>query len=123
MNSTALVDRLNFSMQFANSKIGGVKFDAPRLLAEGLLARTATPASLHGSSHAEAISLTSTALPSGQQEALTLMERMLVDGNLSPKTNEVIQKELASSQPSNDPSLTLNTMTALLLGSPEFQMH
>ena len=44
MNSGALVDRLNFSMQFANSKVGGIKFDAPRLLAEGLLARTATAA-------------------------------------------------------------------------------
>ena len=36
MNSAAIVDRLNFSMQFANSKVGGIKFDAPRLLAEGL---------------------------------------------------------------------------------------
>jgi len=123
MNSTALVDRLNFSMQFANSKLGGTKFDAPRLLAEGLLARTATPAPFHGGTHAEAISLTSSALPSGQDEALSLMEKMLVDGKLSPKTNEVIQKELASAQPSSDPSQTLNTMTALLLGSPEFQMH
>jgi hypothetical protein len=54
---------------------------------------------------------------------LSLMEKMLVDGKLSAETNEVIQKELASAQPSNDPSQTLNTMTALLLGSPEFQMH
>jgi len=123
MNSAAIVDRLNFSMQFANGKVGGIKFDAPRLLAEGLLARTSTPASLHGSSHAEAISLTSTALPSGQEEALVLMEQMLVDRKVSAKTNEVIQKELASAQPSPDPSQTLNTMTALLLGSPEFQMH
>ncbi|MFY9938075.1 MAG: DUF1800 domain-containing protein, partial [Silvibacterium sp.] len=38
MNSAALVDRLNFSLQFTNSKVGGIKFDAPRLLAEGLLA-------------------------------------------------------------------------------------
>jgi uncharacterized protein (DUF1800 family) len=123
MNSAALVDRLNFSLQFANSKVGGIKFDAPRLLAEGLLARNATPTSPHGSNHAEAISLTSTSLPSGQEEALSLMEKMLVDGNLSTKTNEVIQKELASAQPSTDPSQTLNTITALLLGSPEFQMH
>jgi len=123
MNSAALVDRLNFSMQFANSKVGGIRFDAPRLLAEGLLARPSTPASLHGASRAESVALTSTALPSGLDEALALMEKMLVDGKLSPKTNEVIQKELTSSQPSNDPSQTLNTMMALLLGSPEFQMH
>ena len=124
MNSGALVDRLNFSMQFANSKVGGIKFDAPRLLAEGLLARTATaPASLHGASRAQTVALTSTALPSGQEEALGLMEQMLVDGKVSGKTNDVIHRELACSQSSSDPAQTLDTMTALLLGSPEFQMH
>jgi len=129
MNSGALVDRLNFSLQFANSKVGGIKFDAPRLLAEGLLARTATPpASLHGTSRTQTVALTSTALPSGQEEALGLMEQMLVDGKVSSKINDVIHKELASAQPSasngsSDPAQTLNTMTALILGSPEFQMH
>jgi uncharacterized protein (DUF1800 family) len=124
MNSGALVDRLNFSLQFANSKVGGIKFDAPRLLAEGLLARTATaPASLHGTSRTQTVALTSTALPSGQEEALGLMEQMLVDGKVSSKINDVIHKELAGAQPSSDPAQTLNTMTALILGSPEFQMH
>ncbi len=123
MNSAALVDRLNFSLQFTNSKVGGIKFDAPRLLAEGLLARTATPATLHGASVKEAVALTTTALPSGQEEALGLMEQMLVDGKVSAKVNDVIQKELASAQPSNDPTQTLDTITALILGSPEFQMH
>jgi uncharacterized protein (DUF1800 family) len=124
MNSAALVDRLNFSMQFANSKVGGIKFDAPRLLAEGLLARTAiAPASLHGGSRAQTVALTSTALPSGQEEALGLMEQMLVDGKVSGKINDVIHRELAGAQSSNDPAQTLDTMTALLLGSPEFQMH
>ena len=129
MNSAALVDRLNFSLQFANSKVGGIKFDAPRLLAEGLLARTATaPASLHGASRTQSVALTSAALPSGLEEALGLMEQMLVDGKVSSKINDVIHKELASAQPStsngsNDPAQTLNSMTALILGSPEFQMH
>jgi uncharacterized protein (DUF1800 family) len=128
MNSAALVDRLNFSLQFANSKVGGIKFDAPRLLAEGLLARTATaPASLHGGSRTQSVALTpdppSGALPSGQEEALGLMEQMLVDGKVSTKINDVIHKELAGPQPSSDPAQTLNTMTALILGSPEFQMH
>ena len=92
MNSAALVDRLNFSLQFTNSKVGGIKFDAPRLLAEGLLARTATPATLHGASVKEAVALTTTALPSGQEEALGLMEQMLVDGKVSAKVNDVIHK-------------------------------
>ena len=128
MNSAALVDRLNFSLQFANSKVGGIKFDGPRLLAEGLLARSAAPpAPTHGGNRAEAISLASSVpsatLASGQDEALALMETMLVDGKVSPKVNDVIHKELASTQPSNDPAQTLNTITALILGSPEFQMH
>src|SRR5271157_3636321 len=129
MNSGALVDRLNFSLQFANSKVGGIKFDAPRLLAEGLLARTATaPTSLHGASRTQSVAFTSTALTSGQEEALGLMEQMLVDGKVSSKINDVIHKELASAQPSasngsSDPAQTLDTITALILGSPEFQIH
>jgi hypothetical protein len=69
------------------------------------------------------VALTSTALPSGQEEALGLMEQTLVDGKVSEKIDEVIHKELTGAQPSSDPAQTLNTMTALILGSPEFQMH
>jgi hypothetical protein len=144
MNSGALVDRLNFSMQFANSKVGGIKFDAPRLLAEGLLAKPALPASeLRNSARAQSIAMTATGLPSGQDEALNLMEQMLIASQVSAKTNAVIHKELdgatpdptaqatipqpastqAQNQPQPDPAQTLDTMTALILGSPEFQMH
>jgi uncharacterized protein (DUF1800 family) len=147
MNSGALVDRLNFSMQFAGSKVGGIKFDAPRLLAAGLLARPALSASSHGEGRAQAIAMTATGLPSGQDEALNLMEEMLIPSQVSAKTNAVIRRELAagptdaaagpapaasssSMQPNPaqnqrppDPTQTLDTMTALILGSPEFQMH
>jgi uncharacterized protein (DUF1800 family) len=124
MNSGALVDRLNFSMQFANSKIGGIRFDAPRLLAEGMLARPAGSASsLHSTARAQSAALVEQASASGQEEALSLMEEMLTDGQVSAKTNEVIRNEMTSAQPSADPTQTLNTMTALILGSPEFQMH
>jgi hypothetical protein len=147
MNSGALVDRLNFSMQFASSKVGGIRFDGPRLLAEGLLSKPAVPASaLHASGHAQSIAMTSAGLLSGQDEALNLMEQMLIASQVSDKTNAVIQRELAGSasgdpasaipaqqgaappnpeqnQPQADPTLTLDTMTALILGSPEFQMH
>jgi uncharacterized protein (DUF1800 family) len=144
MNSGALVDRLNFSMQFANSKVGGIKFDAPRLLAEGLLAKPAASASEpRNSARAQSIAMTATGLPSGQDEALNLMEQMLIASQVSSKTNAVIHKELdgatpdptaqatipqpastqAQNQPQPDPAQTLDTMTALILGSPEFQMH
>jgi uncharacterized protein (DUF1800 family) len=157
MNSGALVDRLNFSMQFAGSKVGGIKFDGPRLLAEGLLAKPAVaPSAMHSTGHAQSIAMTSAGLPSGQDEALNLMEQMLLASQVSAKTSAVIHRELAapdsaiapsagqlppSQQPVTtnqapaqappagktpslpDPTQTLDTMTALILGSPEFQMH
>jgi hypothetical protein len=148
MNSGALVDRLNFSLQFAGSKVGGIHFDAPRLLAQGLLARPALPPLQHGT-HAQSIAMTATGLPSGQDEALNLMEQMLIASQVSEKTNAVIHRELSGAmadpvpapavsgsistapklnqaqvnQAEADPTQTLDTMTALILGSPEFQMH
>ncbi|MGC2163313.1 MAG: DUF1800 domain-containing protein [Silvibacterium sp.] len=145
MNSGALVDRLNFSLQFAGSKLNGIKFDAPRLLAAGLLEAPAAPSSLHGPSRAQSIALTAVGEDSGEDQVLSLMENMLLDGQVSEKTNAVIRKELSTPQtpsqpgtqvytgtytqsavpaaPAIDPTQILNTMTALILGSPEFQMH
>jgi uncharacterized protein (DUF1800 family) len=129
MNSGALVDRLNFSLQFAQGKLGGIRFDAPRLLAQGLLAEPATAPQRSGS-HAQPVSLSSSGRPSGEEQALSLLERMLTDGQISPRTDQVIHHELeaqpdAAPQPAPqaDPDQTLDTMTALILGSPEFQMH
>ena len=45
MNSAAIVDRLNFSLALTGGKLGGIPFDAPKLLASGLLERQAEPAS------------------------------------------------------------------------------
>jgi len=137
MNSGALVDRLNFSLQFAGSKLGGIKFDAPRLLAAGLLEIPAAPPSLHRSGHTQSIALTSSEKESGEDQALSLMENMLLDDQVSDKTNAVIRNELSSEQTPHpasatadaqndsqiDPSQILDTMTAMILGSPEFQMH
>jgi uncharacterized protein (DUF1800 family) len=133
MNSGALVDRLNFSLQFASSKLGGIKFDAPRLLAAGLLDTPAAPETLRSGGRAQSIALNSSEKESGEDQALALMESMLLDDQVSDKTNAVIRKELADqitgqqSQPAAattpDPSQALDTMTALILGSPEFQIH
>lgn len=147
MNSGALVDRLNFSLQFANSKLNGIKFDAPQLLATSLLEQSAAPASLHVNGHAQSVALTSSGRENGEEQALSLIENVLLDGQISEKTNDVIRKELstpsltpaaavdtqihtgsytqpaASSDTSIDPTQVLNTMTAMILGSPEFQMH
>ena len=45
MNSAAIVDRLNFSLALTGGKLGGIPFDAPKLLASGLLERQAEPPS------------------------------------------------------------------------------
>jgi hypothetical protein len=125
MNSAALVDRLNFSMGLATSKLGGMKFDAPHLLAAGLLARPATASEgLHRVAVAEPVAMAQPAgQQSGQEEALDLMEQLLVAGDVSAKTNSVIQGQLAQAQQQQDAGQVLDTMAALILGSPEFQMR
>ncbi len=125
MNSAALVDRLNFSMQLTAGKLGGMKFDAPHLLAAGLLARPASPAdSLHRVAIAEPAVMTQKAVaPSGQDEALELMEQLLIAGDVSAKTNSVIREQLAQAAVPGDAAQALETMSAMILGSPEFQMR
>lgn len=124
MNSAALVDRLNFSMALATSKIGGMQFDAPHLLAAGLLARPATVAeTFHHAAITEPVVMKqAVGLQSGQEEALALMEQLLVAGNVSAKTNSVIREQLAQTQ-QQDATQVLDTMSALILGSPEFQVR
>lgn len=122
MNSAALVDRLNFSMQLTTSKLGGMKFDAPHLLASGLLAQPSVSEAPHRGAVAESIAMTQTSAPSGQDQALSLMEQMLIAGDVSAKTNSVIQEHLAQTG-SQDAGQELETMAALILGSPEFQMR
>ena len=124
MNSAALVDRLNFSLALSNSKLGNMKFDAPHLLAAGLLARPAT----EPPSQLRRISMMSSSdtSRSGQDEAVALMEQMLIPGAVSEKTSAVIRNAISSDETQQtpaDPSQTLNTVTALVLGSPEFQMR
>ena len=143
MNSAALVDRLNYALQLTGGKFGGMQFDAPRLVAAGLLSRPATAPAV-GPSLTRAVAVRSegsVAESRGQDEALSLMERLLVPGEISGKTNAVIREELGadtsagSSSPGGaqaavsgggqivDPSATLDRMAAMILGSPEFQMH
>jgi hypothetical protein len=140
MNSNALVDRLNYALQLTGGHFGGMRFDAPRLLAAGLLSRPAPAPSL---SVAHSVALHSREEgPSGQEEALLLMEKMLIAGTVSDKTNAVIRQQLALAPPGTevrgasvglpqlaqpdpepDPNDALDKMAAMILGSPEFQVH
>jgi uncharacterized protein (DUF1800 family) len=142
MNSSALVDRLNYALQLTGSQFGGMHFDASRLLAAGLLSRPAGAApaavthtvALHGAP----------AEPGGKEEALRLMEGSLIGGVVSDKTNAVIRQQLEAApapqpatpaagttpaslpvlaEPWPDPTQTLDKLAAMILGSPEFQVH
>jgi uncharacterized protein (DUF1800 family) len=114
MNSAALVDRLNFSMQLTASKIGGMKFDAPQPLASGMLSSPPTVPLRVAQNQDET---------PAQDHVLDLMEMSLVAGDVSAKTNAVIREQLAQTQPQQDTDKVLDTMAALILGSPEFQMR
>jgi hypothetical protein len=61
----------------------------------------------------------------GSETALLLLENGLVNGEISSQTQQTIRRELDDPQVAahilDNPVQTLATMTALLLGSPEFQ--
>ncbi len=127
MNSAAIVDRLNFSLALTGGKLGGIPFDAPKLLASGLLDRQpeARGSAMRRISATQISSGIATA-PTGREEALSLMEQLVIGGAVSQKTNEVILKQVSDSEAATTPTdatQALNTMAALILGSPEFQLR
>ncbi len=122
MNSAALVDRLNFALALAQGKLGGMRPDTPLLVATGLLARTPPPAA----PRSHTVSLAAPEPESGQAQALLLLEQALIPGEVSSQTNAVIRAQLAQRNPeadAQDPAGELNAMAAMILGSPEFQLH
>jgi uncharacterized protein (DUF1800 family) len=122
MNSTALVDRLNFSYQLTAGKYANQKFDAPRVLALGLMAQPAT-VSIQGAAHAITISAKQPAPDAaGSNVALHVLETTLIGGDVSPQTNELIQKQMNEIHATSSID-TLNILTALVMGSPEFQLR
>ena len=127
MNSAAIVDRLNFSVALTGGKVGGIPFDAPKLLASGLLERQPeAPGSAMRRISASQVTSTNRENQGGREEALFLMEQLIVAGAVSPKTNEVILKQVVDSEAATtttDPAQPLDTMAALILGSPEFQLR
>ena len=135
MNSTALVDRLNFAYALTGSKFANQKFDSAHVLALGLMAQPASPAANQtaagNSPHAkysEAIlttELNTSVEPSGatgQDIALHVLESALIGGDVSAQTNQLIHKQIADLPAANSTD-TLNLLTALVMGSPEFQLR
>lgn len=115
MNSEALIDRMNYALALSNGQVGGTNFDAGRLLALGTLTSRGFPRSNPADSDAGR----------GQETALLLLENALLNGEVSATTQKAIRRQLDDPQVAahalDDPKRTLNTMTALVIGSPEFQ--
>jgi len=136
MNSTALVDRLNFAYQLTGSKFANQKFDSAHVLALGLMAQPASPAANQSATvntrhakYSEAILTNDVPSPAqpytnaaGQDIALHVLESSLIGGDVSAQTNQLIHKQIADLPAANSTD-TLNLLTALVMGSPEFQLR
>ena len=141
MNSTALVDRLNFAYQLTNDKFANQKFDAPKLLAMGLLAPAADFAAYAGGPKpvravpgaqsaklmgvAASMNTSAPVAPptQGAEVAKRVLEATMIGGPVSAQTNQLIDKQLELQKAGAGPTETLDLLTALVLGSPEFQMR
>jgi uncharacterized protein (DUF1800 family) len=138
MNSTALVDRLNFAYSLTGSKFANQKFDSAHVLALGLMAQPGNSApnqiataKTTGAKYSETVLTTSLSAPppnqsytnaAGQDIALHVLESTLIGSDVSTKTNQLIHKQLADLPAANSID-TLNLLTALVMGSPEFQLR
>ncbi len=135
MNSSALVDRLNFAYQLTNSRFANQKFDAAKVVALGLMSensvgtQVASAAAAPHAGYAEAmltkpVPAVPQAAPTGTEIALKVLESTLIGGQVSSKTNELIHKQIAQATEQNtNPGDMLNLLTALVMGSPEFQLR
>ena len=131
MNTQSLLARLNFADQLTHSHFSNQKFDASRVLALSLMAdRGASQLALVPDGGARSVRVSESGTEAGSEArvapgpdmALHVLEGTLIGGALSPKTDSFIHSQLAQ-QPLNNPTDTLNLLTALLLGSPEFQLR
>jgi uncharacterized protein (DUF1800 family) len=137
MNTTALIDRLNFAAQLTANKYANQKFDSTRVLALGLMSQpapatnpgatrpasgpwTSTPP--HSVAIATSLNPTPPANAAGADIALHVLEDTLIGATISTQTSQLIHKQI-SDMPDTSSTDTLNTVTALLLGSPEFQLR
>ncbi len=144
MNSTALVDRLNFAYQLTGGKLPNQRFDAPKLLAMGLMGLTnsgtlslSAPLPV-AERNARAIDATlrvaSISAPApdtafgghaapGSELATRILEQAVTGSAVSAKTHALIEAQIAQQPAATIASDTLNLVTGLLLGSPEFQLR
>src|SRR6478752_5816759 len=101
VNSSALLNRMNFALQLASGKLPGTSLD-PQALIPG-------PA------------------PADSQAALAALEQSILAGDVSSQTHAVMQKQLGDPQISQrrlddaDKKPNYGAIAGLIMGSPEFQ--
>lgn len=133
MNSTALVDRLNFAYALTGNKYANQRFDAPRVLALGLMSQPPSASTLlpaAGTASAiyhpvrNTLPASAAATPAGPDIALHVLEDTLIGSDASLQTNQLIHQQTAQlATTSTTPTDALNFLTALILGSPDFQLR
>ncbi len=123
MNTQSLMARLNFADQLTHNRFANQKFDSPRVLALSLMNdRDANLAAIE-TPQPHIVTVSTAATPSfGPDVALRVLENSLIGGEISPGTANFIHSQMAQ-QANSNPTDTLNMLTALLLGSPEFQLR
>ena len=129
MNTSALVDRLNFAVQLTYNRLPEQKFDGAKVVALGLLSEEQPPMQ--------------TEKQTGTDAALKILQSTMIGGEVSAKTNELMHQQIAQwtaqanplaggagaqaglqvGTQSAGPDELLNRMAALVMGSPEFQMR
>ncbi|MGC8550568.1 MAG: DUF1800 domain-containing protein [Acidobacteriaceae bacterium] len=107
MNTGALMARMNFAMQFAQGKLGDGKFDPRRALADDAQVMPAA----YSAEEDDAV-----------LKDLPALEMALLGRRASAKTEGVIERQVER-MPHAASEQKLRVMTALLLGSPDFQMR
>ncbi|HEY6967780.1 MAG TPA: DUF1800 domain-containing protein [Candidatus Angelobacter sp.] len=101
VNSSALVNRMNFALQLGVGRVPGITAD-PQNLLQGVQ-------------------------PQDASSALKVLENSILAGDVSPQTHAVIQKQLddpkISQRRLDDPAQPPNygAIAGLIMGSPEFQ--
>ena len=101
VNSSALLNRMNFALQLASGKLPGTSID-PQALIPG-------------------------AAPADPQAALAALEQSILAGDVSSQTHAVMQKQLGDPQISqrklddDDKKPNYGAIAGLIMGSPEFQ--
>lgn len=122
MNTQALLARLNFADQLTHNRFANQKFDSPRVLALSLMSNRDSAIASSETTKPHMLDVSLPAASSGPDVALHVLESSLIGGEISPSTSTFIHKQM-SDQANGNPTDTLNLLTALLLGSPEFQLR